>query len=60
MQDLLEERKMLLDRLNRGRSRLAPGHPALVSLQSAPLWEREWTGGMGILDDDDSDGDEES
>ncbi|KAH8118209.1 hypothetical protein DFH11DRAFT_884762 [Phellopilus nigrolimitatus] len=48
--DLLSERAVLLDKLNRARSRLAPGHPARTP-QTDPLWEREWTGGLGSLDD---------
>ncbi|EJD06953.1 uncharacterized protein FOMMEDRAFT_118009 [Fomitiporia mediterranea MF3/22] len=59
--DLLDERKSLLDRLNSARRKLAPEHPALVSLQSGnALWEREWTGGQGILEDDGSDDEDES
>ena len=58
--DLLEERTSLLNRMKRARSYLSPGHPALASLSDQqPLWEREWSGGLGILDDVDGDSDEE-
>ncbi|OCB89922.1 hypothetical protein A7U60_g2862 [Sanghuangporus baumii] len=57
--ELLEDRKVLLDRLNRARSKLSSGHPALVTLQDVCLWEREWTGGTGITDDGDSDDEDE-
>lgn len=64
--DLLDERTVLLNRMKRARSYLTPGHPALQQLSDQqPLWEREWSGGLGILDDieggdgdsDDDDGD---
>ena len=43
---------MLLNRMKRARTYLAPGHPALQQLSDQPpQWEREWTGGLGILDD---------
>ncbi|KAL5486165.1 hypothetical protein ACEPAI_7209 [Sanghuangporus weigelae] len=57
--ELLEDRKALLDRLSRARSKLSPEHPALVPLQDVCLWEREWTGGTGITDDGDSDDEDE-
>lgn len=56
--ELLDDRRVLLDRLNRARSKLPPGHPALLVLQDA-LWEREWNGGTGITDDGDSDDEDE-
>ncbi|KAL5504282.1 hypothetical protein ACEPAH_8356 [Sanghuangporus vaninii] len=58
--ELLEDRKALLERLNRARSKLSPGHPALVPLQDVCLWEREWTGGTGTTDDGDSDDEDDS
>ncbi|KAI5116653.1 hypothetical protein M0805_004915 [Coniferiporia weirii] len=51
--DLLSERTALLGRLNRARSGLAPGHPALAPRidGALPMWERTWTGGSGNLED---------
>jgi len=46
----------LLTRLQRARSILPSGHPALFPLD--PLWEREWKGGVGRLDAD-GEGDED-
>lgn len=60
--DLISERSTLQQRLDRARSLLPPGHPATLPLSNeAPvLWEREWTGGTGILDDIGEDGDADS
>jgi hypothetical protein len=36
---------------------LPPGHPALGYAGppgDLPLWEREWTGGLNVKDDDDA------
>ena len=63
IQELLEERKALLDRLSRAHCKLAPEHSAVFvpPLQGViPLWEREWTGGTGIADDGDSDDEDDS
>ena len=47
--------------MKRARSYLAPGHPALQQLSpDQPLWEREWSGGLGILDDLEDGGDGDS
>ena len=64
VQDLLAEQMALKDRLYRARSILPHGHEALVPLTGGaqPLWEREWHGGVGLLDDgnaDEADSDEE-
>ncbi|KXN86064.1 hypothetical protein AN958_10540 [Leucoagaricus sp. SymC.cos] len=49
--DLLSEHSSLLARLERARSALPSGQPALVpTCTGEPLWEREWKGGEGRLD----------
>jgi hypothetical protein len=48
--DLLSERQALLNRLQRARRALPPGHPALVPPAEQPLWERHWKGGEGKCD----------
>lgn len=64
IQDLLSDHAALKDRLNRARSVLPPGHMALFPQTGGeqPLWEREWHGGVGLLDDgnaDEADSDED-
>ncbi|KAI0300851.1 hypothetical protein BC826DRAFT_905435 [Russula brevipes] len=56
IQQLLAERQHFTERLQRARAMLPPGHPVLgpaLPPGDLPLWEREWTGGMGGKDDDD-------
>jgi hypothetical protein len=58
IQQLLAERQHFTERLQRARAMLPPGHPALgpaLPPGDFPLWEREWTGGLGAKDDDDGD-----
>ncbi|KAF9004071.1 hypothetical protein BDQ17DRAFT_1241759, partial [Cyathus striatus] len=55
---LLADRSSLLARLHTARSSLPPGHTALISDQD-PLWEREWKGGSGRIDDEDVDEDDD-
>lgn len=64
--DLLAERSCLLSRLQRARSALPRGHPALIPRcmresggTHVPLWEREWKGGEGRTGSGDEDDDEE-
>ncbi|KAH9031773.1 hypothetical protein EDB85DRAFT_1865530 [Lactarius pseudohatsudake] len=56
IQQLLAQRQHFIDRLQRARAMLPPGHPAL-GLARPPgevsLWEREWSGGLDAKDDDD-------
>ncbi|KAH9043434.1 hypothetical protein EDB84DRAFT_1668451 [Lactarius hengduanensis] len=56
VQQLLAQRQHFIDRLQRARAMLPPGHPAL-GLARPPgevsLWEREWSGGLDAKDDDD-------
>ncbi|KAI0267733.1 hypothetical protein BC834DRAFT_869688 [Gloeopeniophorella convolvens] len=57
IQDLLAQRQQLVDRLQRARAMLPPGHPAqglALPPEEVPLWEREWNGGMDDKDDDDA------
>jgi len=57
IQQLLAERQHFIERLQRARAMLPPGHPALGLARppgDVPLWEREWTGGLGAKDDDDA------
>ncbi|TDL25660.1 hypothetical protein BD410DRAFT_717031 [Rickenella mellea] len=56
--ELLADRSTLLTRLQRARSGLVMGHPALSPPAdgTVPLWERKWTGGTG-MDDNDNDND---
>ena len=56
---MLTERSSLLTRLQHARASLPVGHPALITLNPDPPWEREWKGGEGRLDLGDGDGDEE-
>ena len=54
--ELLAQRQHFTERLQRARAVLPPGHPALGLARppgDVPLWEREWTGGLGAKDDDD-------
>jgi hypothetical protein len=56
IQQLLAQRQHFVERLQRARAMLPPGHPAL-GLARPPgevsLWEREWSGGLDAKDDDD-------
>jgi hypothetical protein len=56
IQQLLAQRQHFIERLQRARAMLPPGHPAL-GLARPPgevsLWEREWSGGLDAKDDDD-------
>ena len=56
IQQLLAQRQHFIERLQRARAMLPPGHPAL-GLTRPPgevsLWEREWSGGLDAKDDDD-------
>ncbi|KAF8273307.1 hypothetical protein EI94DRAFT_1716358 [Lactarius quietus] len=56
IQQLLAQRQHYIERLQRARAMLPPGHPAL-GLARPPgevsLWEREWSGGLDAKDDDD-------
>jgi hypothetical protein len=57
VEHLLAQRQHFTERLQRARAMLPPGHPALGLArppEELPLWEREWTGGMGAKDDDDA------
>ncbi|KAF7336772.1 BHLH domain-containing protein [Mycena venus] len=60
MNELLADRDALQTRLDRARSVLPPGHPARTPLQSEPLWEREWKGGVGHADEEGEDDDDDS
>jgi len=56
IEHLLAQRQHFTERLQRARAMLPPGHPALGLARppgELPLWEREWTGGLGVKDDDD-------
>lgn len=56
IEHLLAQRQHFTERLQRARAMLPPGHPALGLARppgELPLWEREWTGGLGAKDDDD-------
>lgn len=59
VQQLLAQRQHFIERLQRARAMLPPGHPAL-GLARPPgevsLWEREWSGGLDAKDDDDPGG----
>ena len=50
---------MLLERLQQARQRLPSEHPLRSSSSCVPLWEREWTGGLGKDLGLDGDGDED-
>ncbi|KAJ7650067.1 hypothetical protein FB45DRAFT_886826 [Roridomyces roridus] len=50
--ELLADQESLRGRLERARAALPHGHPARTPLHSAPLWEREWKGGEGHMDED--------
>ena len=57
IQQLLAQRQHFIERLQRARAMLPPGHPALGLArppEDVPLWEREWTGGLDAKDDDDA------
>ena len=57
IQHLLAQRQHFTERLQRARAVLPPGHAALGLARlpgELPLWEREWTGGLGAKDDDDA------
>ncbi|KZV73112.1 hypothetical protein PENSPDRAFT_683153 [Peniophora sp. CONT] len=60
IENLLARRAVLIDRLYHARAMFPPGHPAHMPAcaPEQPLWERQWTGGQG-LDDDDDGGDDE-
>ncbi|EEB86673.1 hypothetical protein MPER_16289 [Moniliophthora perniciosa FA553] len=57
--ELLSDRQILLARLERARSTLAPDHPSLQTPDTLPLWEREWKGGSGKDADADEEDDED-
>lgn len=65
IQDLLAGRADLLGRLEMLRNvARASGQAALCIPQDLPadgipLWEREWSGGLGIMDDGNSDSEED-
>ncbi|KLO17156.1 hypothetical protein SCHPADRAFT_868685 [Schizopora paradoxa] len=50
--DLLSDKASLLDRLSRARTVLARSAPERLQppIEGVPLWEREWGGGVGLLD----------
>jgi len=51
--ELLSDRSSLLTRLEHARSALPSDHPALsLPCQGEPLWERQWKGGEGRIDDE--------
>lgn len=51
--ELLGDRSSLLARLEHARSALPSDHPALsLSCKGEPLWERQWRGGEGRIDDE--------
>ena len=57
IRQLLAQRQHFIERLQRARAMLPPGHPALDLARppgDVPLWEREWTGGLDAKDDDDA------
>ncbi|KZT02594.1 uncharacterized protein LAESUDRAFT_730103 [Laetiporus sulphureus 93-53] len=62
---LIDDRESLLTRLQSARSSLAQGHPALVvsdahkNADGVPLWEREWNGGVGIVEEGVEEGEED-
>lgn len=62
IQEMLSEKQQLLVRLRRAQQSLPPDHPALSLVgthqdsDGVALWEREWTGGTGVNDDDQSGG----
>lgn len=59
--ELLNEHSALLTRLHRAKSLLPLGHPALVPpCAGEPLWEREWKGGEGKIDEEGGDEDDEN
>ncbi|ESK93966.1 helix-loop-helix dna-binding domain protein [Moniliophthora roreri MCA 2997] len=57
--ELLNDRQVLLARLERARSALAPDHPSLQTPNTPPLWEQEWRGGSGKDADADEEDDED-
>jgi len=64
MTELLDTRSDLLERLQRARAAIPPGHPALMTGPEQRPWERIWNGGVGLplngetldQDGDDDDG----
>ena len=57
IQQLLAQRQHFIERLQRARAMLPPGHPVLGLARppgDVPLWEREWAGGLDAKDDDDA------
>ncbi|KAJ7031382.1 hypothetical protein C8F04DRAFT_1397339 [Mycena alexandri] len=59
MTELLADREALRGRLDRARAALPPGHPARTPLDSDPLWEREWKGGVNRDGDEEAEDDED-
>jgi len=55
IQDLNSAKESLLQRLANARARLPPSHPSQTA-QSEPIWNREWTGGIGNGGGDDDEG----
>lgn len=63
MTELLDQRSDLLERLQRARNSIPPGHPALIHGPIDRPWERTWNGGVGLpLNGEtlDQDGDDDS
>jgi len=50
--ELLDERGVLLERLRYARRMLPPNHSAPLNPEEGPLWEREWQGGCGEFEGD--------
>ena len=65
IQEMLSEKQELLARLKRAQGALPLDHPALVldtssrDTNGVALWDREWTGGTGANDDENSGSDDE-
>ncbi|KAF5340911.1 hypothetical protein D9758_012185 [Tetrapyrgos nigripes] len=58
--ELLNDRQALLERLERARSALGPNHPSCQPPSDCtPLWEQEWKGGSGKDGDAEEDDEEE-
>lgn len=56
--ELNSSKDNLSSRLQQARHMLGPGHPTLYASQDIPqdglpLWEREWSGGLGLAGDED-------
>lgn len=48
MTELLDHRSALLERLQRARAAIPPGHPSLMAAPAERPWERIWNGGIGL------------